>query len=101
LNWCASPFGTEAWTYRKFGIEGRDFEYRDGAPVLTKTGNSETGLGEFPLQYFTEAAVASGVAVPWLLAAQQLLAEQIELLGDGPVDDREHVRAEVFLQLRV
>ncbi|MGU3409535.1 hypothetical protein ACLBWP_05455 [Microbacterium sp. M1A1_1b] len=54
LNWCASPFGTEAWTYRKFGIEGRDFEYRDGAPVLTKTGNSETALGEFPLQYFTE-----------------------------------------------
>ncbi|WP_144765740.1 hypothetical protein [Curtobacterium sp. 9128] len=54
LDWCASPFGTEAWTYRKFGIEGRDFEYRDGTPVLTKTGNSETALGEFPLQYFTE-----------------------------------------------
>ncbi|ROS75795.1 carbohydrate ABC transporter substrate-binding protein (CUT1 family) [Curtobacterium sp. PhB130] len=54
LNWCASPFGTEAWMFRKFGIEGRDFEYRDGAPVLTKTGNSETALGEFPLQYFTE-----------------------------------------------
>ncbi|WP_159573764.1 hypothetical protein [Curtobacterium sp. 18060] len=54
LNWCASPFGTEAWMYRKFGIEGRDFEYRDGSPVLTKTGNSETALGEFPLQYFTE-----------------------------------------------
>ncbi|WP_248703816.1 hypothetical protein [Curtobacterium sp. MWU13-2055] len=54
LNWCASPFGTEAWMYRKFGIEGRDFEYRDGAPVLTKTGNSETALGEFPLQYLTE-----------------------------------------------
>ncbi len=54
LDWCASPFGTEAWTYRKFGIEGRDFAYRDGAPVLTRTGNSETALGEFPLQYFTE-----------------------------------------------
>ncbi|WP_439689107.1 hypothetical protein ACRQ4C_14165 [Curtobacterium sp. SP.BCp] len=54
LDWCASPFGTEAWTYRKFGIEGRDFEYRDGAPVLTTVGNSETALGEFPLQYFTE-----------------------------------------------
>ncbi|SDR07671.1 putative aldouronate transport system substrate-binding protein [Curtobacterium sp. UNCCL20] len=54
MDWCASPFGTEAWMYRKFGIEGRDFEYRDGAPVLTKTGNSETALGEFPVQYFTE-----------------------------------------------
>jgi putative aldouronate transport system substrate-binding protein len=54
LNWCASPFGTEAWMFRKFGIEGRDFEYQGGAPVLTKTGNSETALGEFPLQYFTE-----------------------------------------------
>jgi putative aldouronate transport system substrate-binding protein len=54
MNWCASPFGTEAWMYRKFGIEGRDYELRDGAPVLTKTGNSETALGEFPLQYFTE-----------------------------------------------
>lgn len=54
LNWCASPFGTEAWMYRKFGIPGRDYEVVDGAPVLTKTGNSETGLGEFPLQYFTE-----------------------------------------------
>lgn len=54
LNWCASPFGTEAWMYRKFGIEGRDFDFRDGAPVLTNTGNSETALGEFPLQYFTE-----------------------------------------------
>ncbi|MFZ6990488.1 hypothetical protein ACO0E1_01235 [Curtobacterium sp. RRHDQ66] len=54
LNWCASPFGTEAWMYRKFGIEGRDYEMQDGSPTLTKTGNSETALGEFPLQYFTE-----------------------------------------------
>ncbi|WP_420365342.1 hypothetical protein AAEP80_17675 [Curtobacterium sp. L3-7] len=54
LNWCASPFGTEAWMYRKFGIEGRDYEMQDGSPTLTKTGNSETAFGEFPLQYFTE-----------------------------------------------
>lgn len=54
LDWCASPFGTEAWMYRKFGIEGRDYEMQDGSPTLTKTGNSETALGEFPLQYFTE-----------------------------------------------
>ncbi|MFF1921681.1 hypothetical protein ACFVW8_14040 [Streptomyces sp. NPDC058221] len=56
LNWAAAPFGTKEYTFRKYGIEGHDFEFRDGDPISTKAGNSETVLTYFPFGYFTDAA---------------------------------------------
>lgn len=55
LNWCAAPFGTEEYTFRRYGIEGRDFEFVDGEPQLTQVGNSETSLGSFPIQYLIDS----------------------------------------------
>lgn len=54
LDWCAAPFGTEEYLFRKFGLPGRHHELRDGDPVLTDLGNSEVALGAFPIQYFTD-----------------------------------------------
>lgn len=54
LNWMAAPFGTEEYLFRKYGLEGRHFAFEDGNPVLNDVGNSETGLGAFATQYWTD-----------------------------------------------
>ncbi|TWD80300.1 putative aldouronate transport system substrate-binding protein [Kribbella amoyensis] len=48
LNYLAAPFGTSEYLFRKYGIKGIDYQVRDGDPVLTKKGFSETQLA---LQY--------------------------------------------------
>jgi putative aldouronate transport system substrate-binding protein len=48
LNYLAAPFGTIEYLFRKYGIKGIDYQVRDGDPVLTKKGFSETQLA---LQY--------------------------------------------------
>ncbi|QDP96535.1 extracellular solute-binding protein [Microlunatus elymi] len=48
LNWLATPFGTEEYLFRKYGIDGVDYKKTDGNPVLTSKGFSEVQLG---LQY--------------------------------------------------
>ncbi|WP_328631413.1 extracellular solute-binding protein [Streptomyces sp. NBC_00356] len=58
LNWCAAPIGTQEYTFRKYGIEGYDFNFEKGDPVLTDRGNSETGLGDFPIQYLADSPKA-------------------------------------------
>ncbi len=55
LNWLAAPLGTEEFTFRKYGIEGRDHTVVNGAPVLTTVGNAEVALGDFPVQYLVDA----------------------------------------------
>ncbi|RII13037.1 Lipoprotein LipO precursor [Streptomyces sp. YIM 130001] len=56
LNWAAAPFGTKEYTFRKYGIEGHDFNFKDGEPRSTRAGNSETVLTYFPLGYFVDTA---------------------------------------------
>ncbi|RFU84379.1 extracellular solute-binding protein [Streptomyces triticagri] len=55
LNWCSAPIGTDEYTFRKYGIEGIHHTVKDGDPRMTAVGNSETGLGDFPIQYLTES----------------------------------------------
>lgn len=57
LDWMAAPLGTDAFTFRKYGIEGRDFTFEKGEPILTPTGNSEAALGAFPIQYLADSPI--------------------------------------------
>ncbi|BDZ48515.1 lipoprotein [Frondihabitans sucicola] len=57
LNWFAAPFGSKEYTFRKYGVEGHDFDFSNGEPVLTTTGNSETGLGAFPIEYIVDSPI--------------------------------------------
>lgn len=52
MNWMAIPFGTEEYLFRKYGLEGRHFEFKGSDPVPTKVGIQETGIG---VQYFADA----------------------------------------------
>jgi putative aldouronate transport system substrate-binding protein len=51
-NWLAAPFGTEEALFRRYGISGRDYALKGGNPVLTTTGQTETGLN---VSYITDA----------------------------------------------
>lgn len=57
LNWLAAPIGTQEYLFRKFGIEGRDFTWKNGVPTPTATGTSETQMA---LQYVTDAPTILG-----------------------------------------
>ncbi|MFC7619338.1 extracellular solute-binding protein [Microlunatus sp. GCM10028923] len=46
LNFLAAPFGTQEYLFRKFGIEGVDYDLVDGNPILNDKGKSETKLGQ-------------------------------------------------------
>ncbi|MFC7620930.1 extracellular solute-binding protein [Microlunatus sp. GCM10028923] len=53
LNWLAAPFGTEEFTYRKFGEEGVDHTVGpNGDLVKTKTGTANIAL---PIGYFSDS----------------------------------------------
>lgn len=53
LNWLAAPFGTEEYTYRFYGEEGRDHQLDgDGNPVLTAKGQANTVL---PIRYLADS----------------------------------------------
>lgn len=53
LNWLAAPFGTEEYTYRFFGKEGRDHTLDgEGNPVLTAEGKADTVL---PIRYLADS----------------------------------------------
>ncbi|MEU8221107.1 hypothetical protein [Kribbella sp. NPDC048915] len=54
LNWLAAPFGTEEYLFRKFGLAGRHYTLKGTDPQLTKDGQSEVCLGEFPVQYLAD-----------------------------------------------
>jgi putative aldouronate transport system substrate-binding protein len=44
LNWLSSPFGSEEWLYKSYGIEGTHFEYNDnGFPVRLDLLDQEEG----------------------------------------------------------
>ncbi|WP_116951824.1 extracellular solute-binding protein [Jiangella endophytica] len=53
LNWLAAPFGTQEYTYRFYGEEGRDHTLdADGNPVLTAEGTANTVL---PIRYLADS----------------------------------------------
>lgn len=44
FNWLSSPFGSEEWLYKQFGIEGEHFNYNEnGFPVRTDKGDKDEG----------------------------------------------------------
>ncbi|GGL14256.1 extracellular solute-binding protein [Mangrovihabitans endophyticus] len=47
INWCSAPFGTEEWTMREFGVEGKHYTKKPQGPVKT-----ELGFKEIQNQYF-------------------------------------------------
>ncbi|MFI2435051.1 extracellular solute-binding protein [Streptomyces sp. NPDC018693] len=40
-NFCAAPYGTKEWMLTNYGVEGIDFEMKDGLPVKTEQGVNE------------------------------------------------------------
>ncbi|MBX9395686.1 extracellular solute-binding protein [Streptomyces sp. TRM72054] len=40
-NFCASPYGTKEWMLTNYGVEGTDFEMKDGLPTKTEQGVNE------------------------------------------------------------
>ncbi|WP_435613330.1 extracellular solute-binding protein [Streptomyces sp. bgisy159] len=40
-NFCASPYGTKEWMLTNFGVEGTDFEMKNGLPTKTEQGVNE------------------------------------------------------------
>lgn len=42
LNWFASPFGSEEYRFRKYGIADRDYTLNGSDPIPTSTGAQET-----------------------------------------------------------
>jgi putative aldouronate transport system substrate-binding protein len=51
-NYLAAPFGTAEFLFRRFGVEGVDYNMKNGGPVLTQQGNTETVLG---IRYIVDA----------------------------------------------
>ncbi|GAA5200395.1 extracellular solute-binding protein [Rugosimonospora acidiphila] len=51
-DWLATPLGTNEYMFRKYGIEGVHYTWQNGAPVLTKLGQTEVQL---PLEYVIDA----------------------------------------------
>ncbi|SFF40752.1 carbohydrate ABC transporter substrate-binding protein, CUT1 family [Actinacidiphila alni] len=56
LNWLCAPIGTQEHLYRKFGVEGTDFTWKDGMPTLTAKGSREL----VDVQYITDAPTILG-----------------------------------------
>lgn len=52
LNWLAAPFGTAEYLFRKYGVEGEHYDWKNGTPVRTDKGLAEIKLS---LQYITDA----------------------------------------------
>ncbi|MDX6353750.1 MAG: putative aldouronate transport system substrate-binding protein [Streptomyces sp.] len=52
FNLLASPFGTDHYLLRKYGVDGHDFEYKGTDPMLTPIGTQDTGL---PTTFTTDA----------------------------------------------
>ncbi|SDU79808.1 extracellular solute-binding protein [Jiangella alkaliphila] len=53
LDWLSAPFGTEEYTFRFYGDEGRDHTLDgDGNPVLTAEGTANTVL---PIRYLADS----------------------------------------------
>ncbi|GAA4984862.1 extracellular solute-binding protein [Actinopolymorpha pittospori] len=41
LDWFAAPFGSEEYTFRRYGVPGRDYTVVKGEPAVTRTGTNE------------------------------------------------------------
>ncbi|MFW6598821.1 extracellular solute-binding protein [Propionibacteriaceae bacterium Y2011] len=52
LNFLATPFGTEEYLFRKFGVEGTHYTLEGTDPILNDKGKSETQMG---LLYMVDA----------------------------------------------
>ncbi|MFC8077748.1 ABC transporter substrate-binding protein [Streptomyces sp. NPDC057307] len=56
FNLMASPFGTDHYLLRKYGVEGHDFAFKGPDPVLNPVGALDTGL---PTNFVTDAPQAT------------------------------------------
>ncbi|GHJ42623.1 ABC transporter substrate-binding protein [Streptomyces sp. TS71-3] len=52
FNLLASPFGTDHYLLRKFGVRGHDFAYKGSDPIPTPSGTLDSGL---PTAFTTDA----------------------------------------------
>ena len=58
LNFLAAPIGSREHLHRKFGVEGKDFTFQDGYPVLTQQGNTNF----LDVQYIVDSPTIIGPA---------------------------------------
>jgi putative aldouronate transport system substrate-binding protein len=41
LDWFAAPFGSEEYTFRRYGVPGRDYALKNGQPSVSNQGTNE------------------------------------------------------------
>ncbi|MFK3983781.1 extracellular solute-binding protein [Micromonospora sp. NPDC050397] len=73
-DWLATPLGTSEYMFRKFGVEGQHYTWRDDVPVRTELGNTEVKL---PLEYVAEAPPVLGPADKARVDAQRAYQEKV------------------------
>lgn len=66
-NYLATPYGTQEYLFRKFGIEGTDYTMQGGNPVLTDEGTRDTTL---TTAYITDAPQVLGPGTHELIKPQ-------------------------------
>jgi putative aldouronate transport system substrate-binding protein len=81
LDYLASPFGSEEWSFLNYGIEGVDYQVTNGVPVQNDRGISERGdltyvMANLPVLYIP--------AAPDAVAPAQQMAYEIMKVG---IDD--------------
>lgn len=54
LDYLAAPFGSEEWFFLNYGVAGTHHEMKDGAPVKTKAGETETQFS-YQLKFMTQS----------------------------------------------
>ncbi|BCJ68483.1 extracellular solute-binding protein [Polymorphospora rubra] len=73
-DWLAAPLGTSEYMFRKFGVEGRHWNWQDGVPVRTDAGNVEVKL---PLEYVSDSPHILGPTDRARVDAQRAYQEKV------------------------
>ncbi|SDD70468.1 extracellular solute-binding protein [Glycomyces harbinensis] len=73
-NWLAAPIGSNEYMLRKFGVEGRHFNWEGDTPVKTELGSNETTV---PFEYVTDATPILGPREQARVDAQRAYQETV------------------------
>lgn len=73
-NWLATPLGTTEYMLRKYGLEGTHYDWQDGSPALTDTGQAETTV---PFEYVTDSPPVLGPQDKTRVDAQRAYQEEV------------------------
>ncbi|MEU4551814.1 extracellular solute-binding protein [Micromonospora violae] len=73
-DWLATPVGTSEYMFRRFGVEGQHYTWKDDVPVRTGLGTTEVKL---PLEYIADAPHVLGPGDRLRVDAQRAYQEKV------------------------